>query len=493
MKDNEFGITLNEITDLVPRNGNFVLKKAGGIWSRVRLENFTNDPWARTLKDSYILIEDNPMNPSELLKMKSKWDKAAVNKAASQFLKQKDKSYIDVAEIRMWAPMSFWSKGKSKSNDIKRGLLVVANLFDIKKDKKKNKIVDNSIELYRRQTDDWPYREFSWDHYDGTWLRKGIIWDLLEDQFRMNYSTNLFGKGLAWTSKKIYQSKDQGLKRNLLSEVDNGEILRVNDEITPIVNEERNLAPFNVEMNIWDKNRREKTMNFPAIAGENLPSATPFRLGFVLQQAAGGFYDKKRENIGLELKKFIKEEVVPDFQKSKNTEHLFNIIGEDDELQSIELLLVENMLFESIEKRRKNKQRIPTQEEVDRERTIALEKIRSRPERFLRVPADYYADIKYKVRLIITNENVAMDAQIQTLTTLLQTVATNPQLLENETTRSIIFSIIDKAGISPEEIKRSKGGDNLLDQLPPEVLKRFSPPPGGGTPSIGNVTETKNL
>ena len=496
MEDTDFGVTLNDMTDLVPRNGNFVLKKADDAWHRVELENFTNDPWAKTLKDSYIVIENNPMNPAELLKMKGTWIKAAVNKAASQFLKQGDKSYIDIAEIRMWGPRSFWDDGKTKGDkgkEIKRGLLVVANLFDVKKNTKNNKIEDNSITLFKKQTEAWPYREFFWQGYDGTWLRHGIVWDLLEDQFRANYSTNIFQKGLAWTSKKIYQSKDQGLKRNLLSEVDNGEIMRVTDEITPVVNEERNLAPFTEEMVMWDKNRREKTMNFPAIAGENMPSATPFRLGFVLQQAAGGFYDKKRESIALDLKKFIKEEVVPDFQKSRRTEHLFNQIGEDDELQSIEKLLVEYILFESIKKRIKSGGRVPTQEEVDRERKIAIEKIRSRSERALKAPEGYYASLKYKVKLIITDENAAIDTQVQTMTTLLQTIATNPKILDDPTTRSIIFSIIDKTGVSPEEIKRGKGSENLLDQLPPEVTRRFSPPPGGQAPDLGNVTTNKTL
>src|SRR3990167_7157456 len=286
MKDQDFGFILNRIVKGVPKYGNYVLKSVNGETSPVRLKNLVSDPYCEFLNQSYLLCEEHYMTPLDLDAMRCKWNDQAIDKVLEAFKKNKTASYIKVDECFIYGKENEFVDG-SKSEKLVRGLCVVANLDDCKYDKVAQKYMeDNAVTLFKGVKKDLPYYEFFWDEFQGTWLRSGIVVELLEEQFSMNDSINLERKGLYWTSKKLYQTKDMLVAKNLMLDVENGDILRVSSEITPIVNEERNLAAYRNQLDIWDKNRREKTMTFESISGENSPSGTPFRLGFIQQKAA---------------------------------------------------------------------------------------------------------------------------------------------------------------------------------------------------------------
>ena len=290
-------------------------------------------------------------------------------------------------------------------------------------------------------------------------------------------------RGLYWTAKKIYQTKDQLVSKNLMTDVENGDIIKVNNEITPIANEERNLAAFRNVYDTWDKNRREKTMTFEAVSGETLPSATPFRLGFIQQRAAAGHFDFQREDIGLMLKKFILEVIVPTFKNSSRNKHLFNFYGEDNEFSQMEDFLIEQMLYTQIQQVYQTSGKIPTADEVTLERENAKMKLRSKPNRIIDIPEGYYQDLKYRMDLIVTDEQVNIDSKVTTLTTAMQTIATNPMILQNPVTKRILLRLLELGGVNPEEL----GDLSTLTQPPQQMMQQpLSPPPGPGS-SKGEV------
>jgi len=491
MKDQNLGLILNEVIRGTPKFGNQVLKVKGSNLSSVRLKNLINDPYVKNLNESAVVIEEHYMTPEDLMKQ-TIWNQDLIDEIIESFQEQSNKSYIKIDEVYLYAPKKFF-KENSQDESLVRGMIIVAGLDDYKLDKnKKNEfsvIKDNHKILFKEQVDKLPYYEFYWDDYEGTWLRTGIVMELLEEQFRTNETVNLQAKGLYWTTKKIYQTRDMMIHKNLMTDVQNGEILRVNSEITPVANEERNLAAFNTEINLWDKNRKEKTMTFESVTGETLPSGTPFRLGFILQQAAGGHFNFKREDIGLMIKRLLREVIIPEFKESKRGAHLFNLYGEDNEFSQLEELWIEMEIYKQV-RNMIERGFIPTQEQIDLERENAKKKLAAKKTKVIEIPEGFYDDLKYKIDIIITGESVAIDAKMQSLITTLQTIATNPAVLQNEVTKNILFKILNLAGISPEELRIPT---KIETEATPQ--QTFSPPPSpkGLSPQLQNITKELSL
>ena len=487
MKDMHFGSVLNQISEETPQYGNYVLKVVGDEIKPVRLLNLINDPFVESLDESSVVIEEHYMTPDEI--MKTKWDNK--EEVLALFKKQPNESYVKVDEIYAYGKASDFG---GKGDKFVRGRLIVAGFDDFDVDENTGKVSNDKLLILNKAIKKPPYFEFFWEKFQGRWLRMGVIEDLFEEQFRTNDAINLQAQGLHWTSKHLFQTRDMTSKTNLMHGVENGALIRVNSEITPIATEERNLAAFNAEIQNWDKNRREKTFTLETVSGETLPSATPFRLGFILQNAAGGYFDFKRENIALGIKRLLDEHIAPTFKKSKRSKHLFNFYGEDNEFASLEELYVEYELQNKLKKHIKAGGFI-SQEKVDTQRRNALEKIRSRSNREVEVPENYYENLRYRTDIVITSESIAVDAKIQTLTTILQTISTNPGILDDERTKSILSRIMDYAGVSPEDLRASKG----TQSIPPQVLagaggsQRNSPPPGQIRPELQLSSTTKTF
>ena len=85
---------------------------------------------------------------------------------------------------------------------------------------------------------------------------------LFEEQIAINQNENLFRAGLRWTSKHIFQTRDETVASNLLTDVEDGDLLIVQSEITPIVVEERNLHAYRESDAKWETNVMRKSFAY---------------------------------------------------------------------------------------------------------------------------------------------------------------------------------------------------------------------------------------
>lgn len=467
MKEKGFNSTLNRIVKQTPKYGNTVLKIMKDDVKPVRLRNLVCDPTVEKLEDSIMVIEEHEMSLSDLLKMKDKWEN--VDMGIQWFKEHPEESYLVVSEVYMFKPKSFWKGEESSDEELVRGVYVIGNLEEEK----------GQIE-FAREKKDLPYFEFFWDEYQGRWLRTGIVEELLEEQMATNEVVYLEMKNLYWNSKKLFQTRDTTSHKNLLKDVPDGQLLRMNSEITPVAMEERNQGNFNSIFNIWTGNVQNKSMSFDTVSGKQLPSATPFRSVFLQQSAAAGHFDFQREDIGILLRKLVFDIIAPMFVRSHHASHTYNFIGEDDEFASYEEMFVNSFMHKKVRDMIK-KGKAPTPEQVESARQNALKKLRSKPNRKIEIPEGYYEDLKFKVDVVVTNEQVDIDAKLQSMVTILQTISTNPGILQNDVTKRILFRILDLAGISPEELR---GQAKAQGEIPAELLQRFSPPPGQVSPEL---------
>lgn len=140
------------------------------------------------------------------------------------------------------------------------------------------------------------------------------------------------------------------------------------------------------------------------------------------------------------------EYVIPDFKKQKRKAHLFNVEGESDEMQRLDQMLVGIMMEKAVDTYEKVNGRLPSLLEFELEKQRVLLRLTNRPSRTMEIPEAFYEDIKYKIDIVITGEQIDLPSEIETLTNLYgtPTVQQNPELANK-----ILEKILNLAGQNP--------------------------------------------
>jgi hypothetical protein len=452
MKETDFGDVLNEIVANLPKYGAVVVKKVKQELEVVNLHNLVNDQSADDLDDGPV-CEMHVMSPSELQEMP--WDKEAIARLVKLYSKSPHKNQIVVWERWGWMNKSEFEDTYDGSDELVYTLTICGAVDKYKMDRKGKIQEDFGEVLYKAEVDpekDFPYYECHWDKIPGRWMGMGMVEKNFEAQVRVNELQNLKGKALYWTSKLLFQSRDDTVARNMLSDLTNGDILRVKSEITPIPIDSRDLAAFTSEEQLWDKNIQEASFSFETETGETLPSGTPFRLGALLKSSSGGFFNFKRENLGLFLRSLFMDVIIPSFKKGKRKKHILTIPKTDKDVESLGEKLVDFQMYLAVQQYMEKTGFSPNMEEIQAERQRLLDEVRNRPNLFFEIPDAFYDDAKFAMDLVITDEQVDMSQKLETVSNLIQLIAQNPNILADDNLRSMVFYAMNLAGVSPVEL-----------------------------------------
>lgn len=441
MRINAFGRLLNEVVYNTPKYGSILLKNAKGKVFYTPMRNIKAvDQDVSKLEEVGHLIEGHEYTPGQL--RAQGWDESAVEEA--------------IREAPAGARICVYERFGDISGETMNYWIGTAS----------------GIVLHREKYADIRelYRKIDWEEIPGRFLGRGVPESLFESQIHKNRITNFKTEGLHWSSKHIFQTRDTTVRKNLMTGVDNGEVLHTNDPITPLVNEERNLAAYQSEDSRWDKLINDLTFAYNELAGERPPAGTPLGTSVLQSQQAGGYFDMRREDIGLALKDVILDWVIPGFKNEKYTEHQL-MLGEFDEQEVSKLreLFTTKHGNENILRYIARNGAMPDFQQ--QQLLIAAARERVNRQRDITIPKAYYNDVKYKVDVIITNEQLDVAARLTTLQTALQILASNPGILTNPRTKRIFFKLLDLSGISPVELgidDASAGGlEETLQQLRP--------------------------
>mgnify|MGYP001354264500 CR=1 FL=1 len=442
-----FGQFLNNLVMNYPKYGHVVVKKAKNSVHIVPLENIICDQNAISILNARYVIEKHEVNPEQF-----EYD-AEVNgweNIDDVLYHNQEKEKITYYELH----------GKIKGE--KENYFVIAEGSE-------SGIVLFSSHVKREDL----YKEIKWDNVVGRALGRGVVEKLFEAQIQMNKITNYKTQGLHWTSKHIYQTKDSKLNRNLMTSVDNGEILTVNSDISPVVNEERNLSAYQEEEKRWDLLVDKRTFSYDVTRGERLPSGTPLGSAVLQTQMAAGYFDVKREDLGLFVKDILFDWIIPEFRKTVKGEHEL-LFGEFDEsnLNKIRELIAKNRVKKKILRMKY----LPTTREYEALKELTLEEIKQ--EKAIDIPEGYYDDLKYKIDIIITGEELDLGAKMTTLQTAMQIMGSNPAILQDKNMRNMFFKLLDFAGIDLTDIvvddqpqqQLPTGGSISAPQMPPQQI-----------------------
>lgn len=281
----------------------------------------------------------------------------------------------------------------------------------------------------------FPLEECHAEKVDGRWLGRGEIEKQLENQIARNLTANLRRRGLLWATKKIYQSSDDEVQKNLVMEVNDGDVLKVknNGQITQVNTQTMHLNDFQQDENAWKENSTQIAFAFSSATGENMPSGTPFRLGIMLSQEVANHFKLVRHAFSSFLKRSFFDQLIPIFQDEYAEEHTLQIpIGATDIENMKESMIIWHTnvrIFDEVLKTGKARSAEDIRLEVETEQSKS-------PYLFVTMPEDFYPKANYYMRLNLVDD---IGPDITSLTSLYQAMAAknDPRA---ETVLKLIFS-----------------------------------------------------
>jgi hypothetical protein len=418
-----FGQILNDFVYNFPKYGHLFVKKTGKSICNVPLQNIYYSPSVRKILSSPYIIEEHcwSLEDFETYADLYGWKNSAINSILA------DARYRKLKDIYVYERYGYVA-------GTKKNYFIVSD-------------VNSEILFSDTIKKEDLYKEIKWDDIPRRAMGRGFVEKLFEAQIHTNKVQNYKTQGLHWTSKHLYQTRATNFNKNLMTETDNGEVIEANAEITPIVNEERNLSAYQEEESRIDQLVDKRTFSYDTMRGERAPSGTPLGSSVLQSQMASGFFDLKKEDLSLFIKEILEDWILPDFKDGRNLLHTLSL----QEFDENEVNKIRNLITKSrLSKRMVGeiaKNGLLDQKQIDVLKAIINEEVKK--EKDLTIDADFYSNLKYKIKIVITNENIDTGARMTTLQTIMQILGSNPTVLQDPKIKGIFDELVGLSGISP--------------------------------------------
>lgn len=434
---------LNEFIEIGSEWGNVVWKKIKDGYEVMDLNDFfVLNQTAKTLENSDI-IERHLLTRSQLLEKKY-WknvDELIKAKDCKEFLVYERNGEVTEKELRV-------AQNKSGGSEDKYVLAKIV-VGGIKKD------ISDDIKyvLYAEEIPKMPYKEYHRGKYAGRWLRMGLVEALYDCQIRANQIGNQIARGLEWSSKTIFRSSDRTIARNILTDMKNGDIIKSEDlqQVNTRMNGiDQLIADWNRIMEIADKIAN----SYEVVTGETMPSGTPFSLGNMLNQNANKLFDYIREKLGIAFEEIIQDWILPDIMKDLRGKDVIRITGDAGYLKKFYQLLVKSWYLNNLIAMPPHGEDVAMAMKEEK-----LKELLKNKEIILKLEKKMWENIRPRVMVVITGENIDMGAELETLKTFIA--------LEGDSLRrtALIEMAMIRRGIDVSD----------LPKTPPEMMMKQVP------------------
>jgi len=164
---------------------------------------------------------------------------------------------------------------------------------------------------------------------------------LFDHQIRANEIGNQLARGLEWSSKVVFRSKDSRVLQNIRADLDNGDVV-ITEDLSQVDVRMRGMDQLILDWNRVQEDADKLSSSFEIVRGESPPSGTPFRLGALIDANAGKLFTLLRQKITLSYKRVFREWVLPQLVKDLKGEEVFRFVGEVEILDQLRELMVDN-------------------------------------------------------------------------------------------------------------------------------------------------------
>lgn len=445
MKETNFAQILNEMSHTRAKYGGVLLKKCEyeeeeeGEVMEIEVVD-----WRNTVTDPVcvtdVVIEKHYMDAEDFSEKMGTWDN--VEKCIDLANASTD-GKVEVYEIHATLPESYAPGGGDKYTFKPQCFFVLKN---------GNRGVDYTTLFHYYEEGD-TYKYLPWERVPGRGLGRGIIEDGFEAQMWTNDAIIREKEAMEIGSKVVFKSTDPNVQNNILSEVENGQVLKISqgsdfaqaNMITNAIPEFQNLV------NKWNDQYERISSTPGVIAGETQPGNTPYRTTAILNQEANSMFDYRREEAGIFLTEVFTDWVLPYLIKKLNKKHILRAEFSQEELKAIDDSFANYMANEEVMNRILSGKPVYAE---DYDKLVSGTKellMKTGGHRFLDIPSCYFKGFDAKVTVVTTGEQRNKAVVLETLNNLLLTVAKAPQILQDPKLSMIFSKILETSGsgISP--------------------------------------------
>ena len=480
MKENKFAKKLNRMGEKRPKYGWLLVKKVmldGEVDPQI--VKHTNAIINQAEPLNHPIKELHPaMTRSQLVGKRDVWDNDVIDTLLAM-----DVDEYDIEEVTGEMPDSVKDDGSEDTYSLYK--------FFTYTDAKEKEMTLFCEKLKGTMNDYYKY--VVWAEQDGR-VGRGVVADMFEAQWGTNEVKLLERDAMIMASKTGFVTDDDTLANNVITDLDNGFILNLQEgkTFTQVNTMTNSLPAFDRVKDDWDTQAEKVTSTFDAITGETMPSSTPFRSVAIQNQEASSLFIYRREEMGIFLTELFNDWIIPQIVKGINREWILSAEFSADELAKIDDRFGTYKANEIVKEKILNFELEPSFDQMEYEAMIQAFKDFAQETdntRYMSVPKNYFKDFKFKISVITTNEQRNKAATLESLSNILGQVANtfDPNtgtfaMLENPALAAIFSQAVELsgAGISPVTINKlqsSQGSRNVA-------------PRPAQTPQEGIVEET---
>ena len=488
MRKERFGQFLNEWGLTLARYGSSVVKfveNSSGLhkmvipWNRLIVDaiDFDNNPVIEVLELTPAQLRENENYDQEMVE--DLIESVTTRKGLRGQQKDQKANYIKVYEVHGKMPKSFLTGNDEDDKEYVQQMQVISFV----KNKVRGKFDD--YVLFKSKEKRSPYMITHLIKEEGQTLSIGAVQHLFEAQWMVNHSIKAIKDQLDLASKLIFQTADSNYaNKSVLSAIETGDIL-VHKESMPLTHIANNANDITSLQNFglqWQQLGKEITGTPGVTRGETMPSNTPYRLGAILQNEAHSNFEMMVENKGLYIEEMMQEFILPYLKRQLDTTE--EIVATLDEygIDKIDEAFIPAKAVKQFNKKAVqavlNRTELPDfQQELQ-----SVQQGMGQDRRFF-VPSevksktwkDVFKDFEWKVKVDVSGEQGNKQAVLTTLSSVLQTIATNPAILQDQNAKMLFNKILETSNISPIQFKPS------LPQAQPPMVGAGS---GGGSKEL---------
>ncbi len=471
LKKSKLGKILNQIAEEAPRYGSIVLEKTPDGARLVDLRKLINDPTVETIQQSRFVTTIHYMSSSEI--RATGWDSVEVEKAITRFGNRnaqesyEDKSgvlnlqsstpYIKVHKRYGEVPMCWIDKnlspGTVAGDKLVRSLFIVCGADEVNLNNEGKSTGDAGIVLFKSVwRKPWPFKDFHYMKTKGRWLGIGIPEMLFDVQVRVNELKNQKRVSMEISSMHLFQTKDKSIIRNVMSDLESGDLLLSQNGIDPVINEERNLPAFKDEEASYAHQVDNLSFAYEAIRGDTGDSSTPLGTTQIAVAQGTSVYAFKKENLALFLQDYFNDLVMDQLMKDLTPEHMMRFTGSLEELNKLDEAAAE-LHANCYVKEQILAGKLVLQSDMDAAKQKAIETYRKLGEsRFLKIKDAFYDDAEFEFDFLITNEQEDPARLVQNIQAVLTPIL-QKYGLEDPRAKLLYYKFAEKLGVSPAEIE----------------------------------------
>ena len=519
LKRHKLGIILNQLAAEAPRFGSVVLEKTTDGAKMIDLRRLILDPTVEKIQDSRFVTTISYMTPSEMREAKD-FDQEMVETAIERFSNMNteepyEDQYLNVnvmrstpyikvykryGEVPTWWVDSSKKPGTVAGDKLVKSVFIVAGADWLSKTNDGKPIGDLGVVLFKSKwSKEWPFKDFHYMKTKGRWLGVGIVEMLFDVQVRVNEMKNQKRVAMEISQMHLFQTKDKSIVRNVLSDLQSGDLLitsAAGNGIEPINNSAARFseAEFKNEEDSYQGQTDKLSFAYEALRGDTGDASTPLGTTQIAVAQGTSVFAFKKENLSLFLQEYFNDLVLPELMKDLSAEHIMRFTGNVQELQKLDQAASDVYANDYVKKRILSGQ-FTVQEDFDQAKQKAVKVYQKLGEnRFLKIKDAFYDDAEFEFDFMVTNEQADPAKMATNIQAVIGEVASNPNILTDPRLKLLFYKLCEQLGISQGEMELAdQQATQQADQQQQQGLPPGGQPPAPGGSNVGGGFSANSL